>query len=410
MHANGVPVRKGLVVIPTAQTPADRSIDKRRLRKHAILNVLRRHAPLSRAEVAKETGFNMRTTSMLIEEMVREELILEHEAVETPRGRRPTPLSLNARAASVLGIDIGRNRTIGRLMDLGGGLIVEAELQTPPIGQAEKFAGWALRTARRTIEQAGGGFPPVCGIGVGIPDLVERNGENALFDKQKAAGHIRRELMEEFGIEVLVDVDVRLMSRGSLWFGAGRDYRHFAVLKLGAGLGLGVVIDNELMGGGLEQPMELGHTPMGAVGARCYCGASGCLETVTSGIGIERLAREAGLADPQAPAVAEAARTGDKAALRVFDRFAEGLGRAVATVVNLYAPEAVILSGRLTRAADLYVGRAREVAGRHALGPRFRRVKLIVSDPNARLGALGSVAIVYDHIFHSHHVDVDEVL
>ncbi len=410
MIVNTVPVRKGLVVVPASLTPADRSTDKRRLRKHAILNTLRKNAFISRADIAKSTGFNMRTTSMLIEELVRQGLVLEHDAMVTARGRRPTPLSLNVRAASVLGIDIGRNRTIGRLMDLGGELITEVELDTPAIDRPLKFANWARRTAHRTIEQAGPGIPPVCGIGAGIPDLVERDGKNSLFDKQRAAARIRGELMRDFDIEVLVDVDVRLMSLGSLWFGAGKNYRHFAVLKLGAGLGLGVVMDGVLVGGGLEQPMELGHIPMGDPEARCYCGALGCLENVASGIGIERMAREEGMPDPLAPAVAEAARAGNPAALRVFERFADGLGRAIATVVNLYAPEAIILSGRLTRAAELYTHRAREAASRHALANRLRRAELIVSDPNARLGALGSVSIVYDRIFHSHHVDVDEVI
>lgn len=402
--------RRDLLVTTAGATPADRSMETRRIRKQAVLNAVRERSPLSRADIAKITGFNMRTTSLLADELVRDGLVSEGAAIENSRGRPPTLLRLNPSAAVVLGIDIGRHRTIGRLMDLGGQLLVEKEMQTPSLTQPRRFAEWARRVGQETVHAASAPLPPLCGIGVGIPPAIAKDSANALLDKDAVSARIREELRKDYDVEVLVDTDARLMALGSLWFGVGRDHRSFALLKIGVGLGLGVVLDGRLLEGARGRDMELGHVPMGDAGVACYCGSWGCLENVVSGTGIERLAREAGLEASGAQQVAELARAGDVRALEVFSRFSEGLGRAVAAVMNLFAPEAVILSGRLSRAADLYVEDTRRALARHAMPSARPQALLIVSDPNARLGALGAVSIVYHHIFHSHHVAVDELI
>lgn len=405
-----IPCRKDLVLIPSSGSPADRSIDQRRLRKLAILNVLRREGPLARVDIAKVTGFNLRSTSMLVDELIAQKILLEQPAVEIPRGRRPTPVVLNHQAAIVLGIDIGRQRTIGRLMDLGGNLVHEEELITPSITHGSKFADWAARVARQTVECAPSPLPPLCGIGVGIPAIIEKQNENALFDYQPAAEKIRSEMEKSFDVEVFVDRDARMMAIGSTWFGVGRKYSNFAVFKIGVNLGLGVVIDGALVHGSYRKDLEFGHLPMGEEGVPCYCGGVGCLENLASGAGIERLAREAGLSKTEPGMVADLARDGDGKALAVFEKFSEGLGRAIATVINLFSPEAIVLSGRVSRAADIFLPRAREIARQHALPTLHRNTAIIVSDPNARLAALGAVSIVYTHIFHSSHVNVHEVI
>lgn len=410
MVASQISCRNDLVLIPTAGSPADRSIDQRRLRRLAILNVLRRDGPLARVEIAKVTGFNLRSTSMLVDELVRQRVVLEQPAVEIPRGRRPTPVVLNHEAAVILGIDIGRHRTIGRLMDLGGGLVHEEELISPAFARGSMFAEWSAKVARRTIQCAPAPLPPLCGIGVGLPAIIHSGGRNKLFDYPGAAARIRKALQADYPVEVFVDRDARMMALGSTWFGVGRKYSNFAVLKIGVNLGLGVVIDGRLVQGSFHKDLEFGHLPMGEHGVPCYCGGAGCLENLASGGGLERLAEKHGLATTDPGEVAELARSGDRKALAVFEEFSAGLGRAIATVINLFSPEAVVLSGRVSRAADIFLPRAREIANQHTVLPLFKNTAMIVSDPNARLGALGAVSIVYSHIFHSGHVNVHEVI
>lgn len=406
----GLTFRRNLLLILNSSTPADRSDDKHRIRKHAILNVIREQGSLSRAEISKATGFNQRTTTMTVDELVEEGLLLESVSTESRRGRPPIPLSLNRRAAMVMGIDIGRERTVGRLMDLGGGLIRELELATPPINRPQRFAEWAAEVGRTTVQETVADFPPLCGIGVGIPNVLERGGRNRLFDKETTAKGIAEELQKDFDVEVLVDTDAQLMALGTLWFGAGRRFQNFAVIKLGVSLGVGIVLNKTLVRGAFGRDMEFGHMPMGEPDAPCYCGSTGCLDTVACGWGVERMARAAGIKVRGVSELAELARSGHKGALEVFDRFGEVVGRVVATILNLYSVEAVVLSGRLSRANDLYLEATRRSAKHHALPGAFKRAEIIPSEPNARLAVLGTAAIVYSHIFHSHHVAVEDLI
>lgn len=405
-----VKIFPGLVIVPSSSTPADRSIEKRRLRKHAILNVIRSTGPLSRADLSKISGYNVRSVSNLVDELVGDGLVKELEAVEIPRGRRPIPVILNEKAGCVLGIDIGRHRTIGRLMDLGATVIHEEVLKTPSISQSAKFIDWALKVAETVFQKAGDSIPPLCGIGVGLPGAIWTSGNYSLYNVSETARQIKEEFYRVYGVATLVDNDARMMAHGTLWFGRGNEYPNFAVLKMGVQLGLGLVMNKTVVCGANGGSMELGRIPLATPGVKSMWGGEACLDDVASGSGIERMARERGLGHLSVAEIADAAREGNEEAKEVFALFAQHLGLAIATVINLFHPYAVILSGRLSRAADLFFDEAKAATAKHVLPTVFEKTDIILSDPNARLGSLGAVAIVFDHIFNAGHVRLDEVL
>lgn len=127
-----------LVVLPKDGSDDDRTVEMRRLRKHRVLNLIRESALTSRAEIARTTGYNLPNVSSIVEELVREGLVAESAAVQTPRGRRPVPISLNRNAAMVAGIDIARRSSVAMMMNLRGEVLFRHEEKTPDISSTSR--------------------------------------------------------------------------------------------------------------------------------------------------------------------------------------------------------------------------------------------------------------------------------
>ncbi|MDK2971455.1 MAG: hypothetical protein PWP23_1210 [Candidatus Sumerlaeota bacterium] len=403
-----IPTRPDLVVVPNSSTPADRSIEKRRLRKHSVLNVVRAHGPVSRAGISKISNFNLPSVSALVDELVEEGLVLEEEAQRVPRGRRPIPVHLNESAASILGIDIGKSSTIGLLLNLGGTLITRVEKRTPSLSTPKAHEEWVAKIAAQVFAETGDKTPPLAGIGIGLPGLIGKSSSGT--ETHNIATHLATSLEAIYGVCTIVENDARMMALGCMLFGQGKALSSFAVLNIGFGLGMGLVLDGRLFQGTQGFGGEIGHIPLGESGVPCYCGKSGCLENIVSGSGLVRLAKAKGLAVSDAAEVAELARKGDRKALAIFRTFSEHLGRTAAVVMNLYDPEAVILSGRVCRAGDLFIDGARAELERHVLAPIARHSELLVSTLDVDLGPIGAAAAVLHRIFFSSHVSIDEVI
>lgn len=405
--------RQDLVVLPKSETPADRSIEKRRLRKHYVLNVIREKGPLSRADIAKVSGFNLPSVSSLVDELVSDDLAIESEAREIPRGRRPIPVSLNANAACVLGIDVGKQSTIALVANLSGAILTRIEKPSPArISTIEGLTEWIVSVANALLRSSGAILPPVCGIGVGIPGLIRREpgGGGARSAPRISANDLAHRIEQEFGVPALVENDARTMALGSLWFDVGRKYRSFVVINIGHGIGCGIVVDGRVFTGCHGFAGEIGYVPVGERGVDGYLGHPDALENIASGSGLLRLAANAKLKVKSAADLAELAQKGDARALAIFREFAGGLGRGIATIINMFDPEAVILGGRVCRSSRFFIEETRAAVKLHTLAPILSGCELHVSNLDVDLGPLGAAATVLHHIFTANHVGVEEVI
>lgn len=405
----GIATRPDLVVVPNNTTPADRSVEKRRLRRHLILNVIREHGPLSRADISKLSGYNLPNVSSLVDELVSTDLVHEMEAQVVPRGRRPIPVYLNENYAGVLGIDVGKSTTISLIVNLAGKVISRFEHPTPQLDSVEAHANWVLEVSERALEGSNVSIPPLCGIGVGLPGLIlKKSGES--IQTRGSADAISTALSGRFHVPVVVENDARMMAFGSIWFGTGRKYSHFAVINLGLGIGMGLVLDGRVFTGKQGFAGELGFVPLGEKGVNGFMGHPEALENTASGAGLMRLAKKKKLKVKDVAELATMAREGNQKAKEIFDEFAEALARGLAAIINLFDPDAIILSGRVTRAADVFLDRTRAELERHALEPILKNTEILISPLDVDLGPLGAAASVLQLIFRTSHVQVDEVI
>ncbi len=414
-----VPVRNDLVILPRAgSSPMDKSFEMRRIRKHFVLNLIREQPGLSRAEIAKQAGLNLPSVSALVDELVSDELVKEQDARPSLRGRPPIPILLREDAASVLGIDIGKKTTTMFLANLKGQPLVSFERPTPTLFSPEAYTEWTLEVADEILGQSASYMPPLCGIGVAVPGLVTSVASNVAAgpgavgagESWLAVESVRKALADKYRVEVLVDNDARLCVTGATWFSTGRrKYKNLAVLNLGFGLGLGVMVNGHLLRGEKGFAGEIGHIPLGRPGAPCYCGRSGCLETIASGAAITALAKERGLPVTDVEELAKRARQGFEDATAVFDVYADGIGRAAASIINLFNPEAIILTGKVSRAADVFLDSMKASMAAHSLPAAVMDTEIIV-EPAKNLSILGAVAVVLNQVFFSSHISVEEIL
>lgn len=403
-----LPTYGELVVLPKGHTSEERNVELRRIRKHRVLNLIRECEFTSRAEISRITGYNLPNVSSIVEELVREGLVTESEAVETPRGRRPVPISLNKNAAMVMGIDIGKSQTVAILVNLRGETLHRLEKPTPTFANTTGEVDWAVQCVKELVSGNNGTFPPLAGIGVGIPGLV-RSSDKPDYEHASSPEALRAELSKRFGVPVLVDNDARMMALGSIWFGHGREYSTFVLMTIAMGLGSGIVINRRITRGAFGTAGEIGHLPIGEPGIPCYCGGTGCLENTASIAGLLRLAEKYGLGSIDLASLASLARTGNASALLVFDEFATALARGIAVAANLLNPEAIVLSGHGAEAADLFLEKVKQRVRAATLPKLMEPPEIQVSELGDNTGCLGASAAVLHHIFNVAHMQLEEV-
>jgi glucokinase len=269
------------------------------------------------------------------------------------------------------------------------------------LSSAETLLDGIEAAVREVIE----GSEQPAAIGVGMPSQIEFATGTVLSSVNipLEGVSLREELGRRFGVPVFVDNDANCAALAEAQIlGA----RHLVMLTLGTGVGGGVVIDGRIFRGARGLGAELGHCPIEANGPACpgNCPNRGCLEALCSGTALERDATELGKDRPDSALgriyaergrvsgrdAVEAAQDGDRDALRLFERLADNLGAGIAGFVNAFEPEQFVIGGGLSRAAELFLERAREEAASRALPALWQGVELSLARGGAEAGVIGA--------------------
>jgi glucokinase len=249
--------------------------------------------------------------------------------------------------------------------------------------------------------------PHVVGVGIGVAGIIDRKEMRVLSSPNIHT--LDGFSFGELGLDVpmVVENDANAAALGEKWMGAGREYEDFVLFTVGTGIGGGVVYRGNL----LEAAAEIGHMSVESGGARCPCGSSGCLENYASaramiheaGRALEKGA-ESVLRDYHGGNVHEitpedihrAWKAGDTLAGDILKTAGKYLGIGIANMINVMSPQAVILTGGLTGAWDIYVAEAAREAGKRAFPQLFSRVEILKSALGGDdAGVLGAAALVF---------------
>lgn len=211
---------------------------------------------------------------------------------------------------------------------------------------------------------------------------------------------LRQELESAVGLPVLIENDANAAALGEQWLGVGRGIKSMIFLTLGTGVGGGIVLDGRIWQGADGMAGEVGHMTIRPEGRSCGCGNRGCLEMYASSRGIVMSYQEA-LAAVQHPseagvltsaAIYQAARDGQPAALAVMQEMGRSLGIGIASLINIFNPEMVVIGGGVKDAWPLFIEAARDEVRKRAFEYPACRTRIVPSVLGDDAGMVGAAA------------------
>jgi predicted NBD/HSP70 family sugar kinase len=369
----------------------------------AVAGRLLRRGPASQAELVAAAGLSRPTVLAALTGLTQAglaEIVPGRESGSPATGRRPHLYRLTAKAGMAVGVDIGRRHINIVVMDAGHRRIVDQA--DAVIADAERDPPAVLKQAvelvHRAIDEAKAG-PDVLGIAFGLAMPITHAGLAGAGTLLPAWAQIdpRDELARHFpDWPVVVGNESDLGALGEYVFGWGESKRDLTYLKLGTGIGGGIVLNGRLQRGSSGAAAEIGHVTLDYQGRRCPCGNRGCLEGYAGGRALLDSARHDGLEIDDVPSLVRRACSGDVACRRILHEAAMMIGTAIGTLVNLTGPELVVLGGSLSAAGDLLTQPLRTALDQSALAPAASAVSIEIARLGRWASACGAVALVFE--------------
>ncbi|MEW5927397.1 MAG: ROK family protein [Gemmatimonadota bacterium] len=383
----------------------------REVNRQIVLNLVREHQPISRADLARRMGVARGSVTPLVKELLADGLIYEGSIAETSRGRKPTLLYVRTRDRLAVGIDVRFSRTSVILSDFGGREIAVETFATP-LDPAELTAELGRRVVRLVETHADAGECE--GVGLVVPGMVDRR--TAVVLNAPTLGwrdvDLRAALTEAVGLPVFIDRDAAACAMAHMWLSqaSGDGVDNFVYLTVSDGVGTSVVVNGEVLRGYRSTAGEFGHVPLSLDGPQCACGARGCLEAYASNRAT--LARYLGrdLSPPAAsaqqrgegleiPDLVARARSGDAAAAAALRDTGRYLGVGIANIVNSISPARIVVGGEITAAWDLIEPAVQESLRERTLTAASAATPVVVEAGDAYLRLRGASALVVAPVF-----------
>ncbi|HYE39179.1 MAG TPA: ROK family protein [Ramlibacter sp.] len=341
--------------------------------------------------------------------LIEQGLLEETGLQPSSGGRRPETLQLAQGLGVVIGIDLGATSLDVAVMRPDLGVVAQhgepADVRAGP--------GVVLARVREVVREllARSGIPArkVIGIGMGVPGPVDFASaqlvEPPLMPEWDSFS-IRDYLGEAFAAPVFVDNDVNLMALGELWR-LQRSLQNFLVIKVGTGIGCGIVCHGQVYRGANGSAGDVGHICVDQAGPRCHCGNPGCVEAMAAAPAITRMAMEAAQSG-ESPALAEllkangrltavdvgqASRSGDAAANAIIQRAGSLIGQMLASVVNFFNPSHVFIGGGVTQIGPLFLASVRQSVYHRSLALSTRHLEIQYTPLGGQAGLVGAGAL-----------------
>jgi glucokinase-like ROK family protein len=380
----------------------------------SVLDDIRASGETSRADIVARTGLGRALVNQRLSELLALGLIAEGELGASTGGRAPRTVRFNACAGRVLAADLGATGVDVALADLAGNLLAHRRKDTNVMDGPEKILGCIGALMDEMLDEVGNG-PPLWGVGLGVPGPVEF-GTGRVVAPPIMPGWanypIRETFAERYNAPVWVDNDVNVLALGELRAGAAREQSNVMMVKLGTGIGAGIVMEGRLCRGAQGSAGDVGHTQ-----ARrdsdviCRCGKVGCLEALAGG---QALAREgAALADAGNEMLAErrrehgtldaadvlwAASRGDQESVDLVGRCGVLIGEMLSSAVHFLNPALIVIGGRVADSSDVLLASIRQTVYAQSLPFATRKLEITSAQLGADGGAIGVATMVVDEL------------
>jgi len=371
--------------------------------------------PVSRTEMTEALGVSRSKVSLEVGRLLEGGLLVEDGLAESDGGRRSSLLRIPRSAGLIAAVDLGASSIDVALADLGGELVAHRGTPADIKDGPRSVLGRAKELLSGLLGDQGSGPREVLAIGVGVPGPVE-HASGLLNSPPLMPGWdrfpIRDAFADEYVAPVFVDNDVNVMALGEHRGGVGKGVDNVLFVKIGTGIGGGIIADGRLYRGTQGCAGDIGHICADPDGPVCQCGNRGCLEAMAAAPAIaakaERCARE-GLSpalkelldrrgELGARDVGEAAGLGDFHALEIIKESGRLVGRVLATLVSTLNPSLIIIGGGVANIGHALLGEIRGTVYRRSLPLATRNLPVVLSELEGMAGVTGASVLAAEGV------------
>lgn len=375
---------------------ADQMLVKK-INQKILLKEIVANSPISRAKLSELTGLNKSTVSSQINSLIEKKLIFEIGQGQSSGGRKPVMLVFNKNAGYSIGIDIGVDYMNGLLTDLKGNIVLDdyrlLENPSPEIVKDLLFS-----MIKHFIEQMPESPYGLIGICLGVPGLVNREKQIIFtpnFDWDYDM-NLKAQIEQEFQVPVFVENEANAGAHGEKEFGVAKNYENLIYVSVSTGIGIGIIMKNELYRGVKGLAGEMGHITIDLNGLKCSCGNRGCWELYASEKALLKSLPHH-LQKSSLQELTEQANQNNPEILMALENFGYYLGIGLTSILNTFNPEAVIIRNDVIEALPMVLNSVRNSISLRIHHQFANSYDLLLSLLGKNATALGASSLVIEH-------------
>ena len=376
--------------------------------KHAVLDLIRfTPGGISRVELAKKLELTRAAVTSIVNDLMGSGIIREAERRSSSSGRPPIMLEINSERGIVAGVDMGATHLTIIIANFSGQLLAEKEIPLNISDGPELCIEKADAILKEVLKSINSEISELSAIGVGVPGPVVAEAGMVVAPPIMPGWDqfpIRDTLQKRWNCPVSLSNDAELGALGEWASGAGRGELNLAFIKVGTGVGAGILINGQIYRGASGSAGEIGHITVDENGPLCKCGNRGCLEAIASGTAIAQQAQQAAkngkrtelakirpLESITTQDVMELARKGDLISQQILIRAGGQLGIALAGLVNLFNPNMIVVGGSVPYIGDLFLEPVRDAVKKRSMRAAAKVVKITTALLGKRSVSMGAI-------------------
>jgi predicted NBD/HSP70 family sugar kinase len=357
----------------------------REINRQIALTLIRSHQPISRAELARFMKLPRAVVGRLVNELLLEDHLVERPCSRIRVGRRPTMLSIDIHQRTSVAVDVRATGTFLMLADVIGRPYSDVRVAPTP-RSPKRFVQHLVQRIVDIIEEFSPNVGTCQGIGVVVPGMVDHVTGRVLQAPTLGWRNvdIRGPLTELLDLPVHIENSGRACALAQAWEAQSHAarVRDLVYVSVSDGVGVGVIVNGELVRGRNNMAGEFAHMPLGFNGPRCSCGARGCWEAYISNLATVSRYGRAGASRNRGRRltvtdVIARAREGDHRALTALETTARYLGLGLAGIAHTINPASIYIGGEITTAWDLIGDVVQQTLAERALVPKWSLTSLI---------------------------------
>lgn len=383
-----------------------------------LVDLVRKYGGFSKSDLVNFTEYSRTKITSCIDSLLEKSMLKINTITEYTGGRRSRKYSLNGEFGLFAGIDIGATSIDLGIADFSSRLLARhsepASVKDGPI----RILGKVCSLLEQMLDENGLHPERLHGIGVGVPGPVDFS-LGTLVSPPIMPGWDRFPIIQTIqqwfpSSNVVVDNDVNVMALGEMYQGSGLGVNNLIFVKIGTGIGAGIICEGKIYRGSNGCAGDIGHICVDKNGPLCHCGNKGCLEAVAAGPAIAMRSLTAAQAGKspllmkyyerngnclRAEDIGDAAREGDPLAIEIVRQSGQYIGDVLAGLVNFYNPGIIVIGGGVSNLGDLLLSSIRQSVLNRSLPLATRELLIVFSKMGADAGVSGAINLILDYMF-----------